>query len=91
MASSIKKVDLFGVHYAVVDYALATELIMAFATAKKSFGVSALAVHGLMEAYNDDSFKQLVNQIDSSSRWSACSLGYECLASNSIKRSSIRP
>ena len=64
MASSIKKVDLFGVHYAVVDYALATELIMAFATAKKSFGVSALAVHGLMEAYNDDSFKQLVNQID---------------------------
>ncbi|MCP3988523.1 MAG: WecB/TagA/CpsF family glycosyltransferase [Actinomycetia bacterium] len=37
---------------------------MAAARQKQSFAVSALAVHGLMEAVNDDGFRQLVNEID---------------------------
>lgn len=64
MTSSVQKVDLFGVQYAVVDYVQATSIIIESAAAKKRCGVSALAVHGLMEAYADSNFKQLVNQID---------------------------
>lgn len=64
MATSVRKVNVLGVQYAVVDYALATSQIIAAAAERKSFGVSALAVHGLMEAANDGHFKELVNQID---------------------------
>jgi exopolysaccharide biosynthesis WecB/TagA/CpsF family protein len=64
MIPSLQKVDLFGVKYAVVDYALATSIILSAAAAKNRCGVSALAVHGLMEAYNDTDLRQLVNQID---------------------------
>ena len=64
MSVHIQKVSLFGIHYAVVDYAVATEMILDKAMAKQSFGVSALAVHGMMEAYNDLLFLGQVNQID---------------------------
>ena len=58
------KVDLFGVGITVTTYEDATERIMAAARERRSFAVSALAVHGLMEAVDDDGFRQLVNNID---------------------------
>lgn len=60
----MKKVSIFGVQYSVADYTSATELIIRNATANKSFGVTALAVHGLMEAVNNSSFMEQVNKID---------------------------
>lgn len=58
------KVDLFGVNISVTDYDHATEQIMAAARRHQSFAVSALAVHGLMEAVGDGEFRELVNRID---------------------------
>ena len=59
-----RKVDIFGVGISVTDYDDATERIMAAAREHRSFAVSALAVHGLMEAVGDEDFRHLVNQID---------------------------
>lgn len=64
MSIPFQRVSLFGIQYAVVDYALATQLIMEKALLKQSFGVSALAVHGMMEAYNNPLFLTQVNQIE---------------------------
>jgi exopolysaccharide biosynthesis WecB/TagA/CpsF family protein len=64
MTYSVQKVDLFGVQYAVVDYEIATSVIMESAASKKRCGVSALAVHGLIESYNNADLRQLVNEID---------------------------
>ena len=58
------KVDLFGVGVSVTDYDDATERIMDAAKARRSYAVSALAVHGLMEAVDDLDFRHQVNQID---------------------------
>ena len=58
------KVDLFGVGITVTTYDDATERIMEAARARRSYAVSALAVHGLMEAVDDDEFRELVNGID---------------------------
>lgn len=58
------KVDLFGVGLSVTDYDDATDRIMDAARSRTSFAVSALAVHGLMEAVDDADFRQQVNQID---------------------------
>ncbi|MEM9131019.1 MAG: WecB/TagA/CpsF family glycosyltransferase [Actinomycetota bacterium] len=58
------KVDLFGVGITVTTYDDATERIMAAARERRSYAVSALAVHGLMEAVDDDGFRRLVNNID---------------------------
>lgn len=57
-------VDVFGVRYMVTDYEDATERIMAAARERRSYGVSALAVHGLMEAVGSDHFRAQVNSID---------------------------
>lgn len=59
-----QKVDLFGVGITVTTYDDATERIMAAARTRNSYAVSALAVHGLMEAVDDPSFRELVNGID---------------------------
>lgn len=58
------KVDLFGVDYSVTDYSHATTLIMDAATERRSMAISALAVHGLMEAANDPEFMAKVAAID---------------------------
>lgn len=58
------KVDVFGVKYTVTDYVKATELIIAAAKEHISFGVSALAVHGLIECYNNPKLKEKVNKLD---------------------------
>lgn len=58
------KCNLFGINYAEVDYASATEIIMEKAEMRQSYGVSALAVHGLISSYLDVSLKNLINKID---------------------------
>lgn len=57
-------VDLFGVDYTVTDYEHATAAIIEAADERRSFAVSALAVHGLMEAVSDDVFRAQVKTID---------------------------
>ena len=64
MDMNIIKVSVFGIQYAVVDYASATRFIIESALKRERCGVSALAVHGLMEAYNQPEFKEQVNQLD---------------------------
>jgi len=64
MDRNLSKVSVFGIQYAVVDYTSATRFIIESALKKERCGVSALAVHGLMEAYNQPEFKEQVNQLD---------------------------
>lgn len=59
-----RKVDVFGVGLSVTDYDDATERIMVAARNRRSYAVSALAVHGLMEAVDDLTFREQVNRID---------------------------
>ncbi|AQG81392.1 WecB/TagA/CpsF family glycosyltransferase [Spirosoma montaniterrae] len=58
------KTNLFGVNYASVDYASATNIIINHAVDNRSFGVSALAVHGLMESNRNEVVRRHVSQID---------------------------
>ena len=60
----MRKKQLFTVNYAVTDYKAATEVIIQKANERKSFGVSALAVHGLMESVKDEAFKQDLHKLD---------------------------
>ena len=62
--SEIKKFDLLGVNYAALDYTKTVDIIINKAATNNSFGVSALAVHGLIEAYNNRQLNALVNTID---------------------------
>ncbi len=64
MSIQPQKVDVFGVQVSVTDYAEATARIMEAASARSSYAVSALAVHGLIEAVNDPDFRRQVNAID---------------------------
>lgn len=58
------KVDIFGVHYSVTDYEKAADEIIANAEANRSFAVSALAVHGLIESYRNPALKEKIEKID---------------------------
>lgn len=60
----MKKYSLFGVTYSATNYQQASDLIVDHAIRNDSFGVSALAVHGLITAYKTPSLKNLINQID---------------------------
>ena len=67
----LKKVDLFGIHYTVVDYTSAVKQIMEWvdglsneAVVTKGYGVTALAVHGLIEGYKNPELKNQINEID---------------------------
>jgi N-acetylglucosaminyldiphosphoundecaprenol N-acetyl-beta-D-mannosaminyltransferase len=60
----ITKKPLFNVSYAITDYEEATRVIINNAIDKRSFGVSALAVHGLIESYKDLLLRNKVNKID---------------------------
>lgn len=59
-----KKLQLFTANYSVTDYMRASETIIARARARKSFGMSALAVHGLIETVKDKAFRAQVNKLD---------------------------
>ena len=58
------KYSLFGIVYSATDYEEASTSIVQAAQERQSYGVSALAVHGLITAYNDPRLKEMVNRID---------------------------
>ena len=67
----LKKVDLFGIHYSVTDYTSAVDQIISWVAqieqqpaVQQGFGVTALAVHGLIEGYRNAELKQQINSID---------------------------
>lgn len=55
---------LFDIDYAIVDYQLATDVIIQMAVRRQSFGVSALAVHGLVTAVTDRRVGNAVRSLD---------------------------
>ena len=59
-----KKLQLFTANYSITDYLNASETIMAYARIRKSFGMSALAVHGLIETVKDKTFRAQVNKLN---------------------------
>lgn len=58
------KKQLFGVDYAIGDYDSLGDYILEAARLNRSMGVSALAVHGLMEAQQNSMMKNALNKID---------------------------
>lgn len=62
--ADLKKYSLFGVNYAATDYQEASTILVANAKRNASYTFSALAVHGLMEAYYRSDFLKTVNSID---------------------------
>jgi N-acetylglucosaminyldiphosphoundecaprenol N-acetyl-beta-D-mannosaminyltransferase len=58
------KYSLFGISYTATNYDEAANVIVEKGADRCSFGVSALAVHGLITAYHDPRLKAQVNQID---------------------------
>ena len=59
-----QKVSIFGIGLSAVEYPQACEELIAAAREKRSFAMTALATHGLMEAVADPDLRQLVNRID---------------------------
>ena len=60
----VSKKQLFSVNYSVTNYSEASDIIIEKAILRKSFGVTALAVHGLMESVKNKPFRNLVNKLD---------------------------
>ncbi|MCU0447245.1 MAG: WecB/TagA/CpsF family glycosyltransferase [Microscillaceae bacterium] len=60
----LEKRKLFAVSYSICDYESASDEIIRQARQNHSFGVSALAVHGLIESVKDPNLSELVNKID---------------------------
>lgn len=56
--------NILGTLVAAVDYAHATDLILAAAHEQRSFTVSALATHALMEARRDPLYRARLNSLD---------------------------
>ncbi|UCC39586.1 MAG: WecB/TagA/CpsF family glycosyltransferase [Candidatus Aminicenantes bacterium] len=59
-----EKRNLFGVYYAIVDYDSASDIIVEQGARHRSFGVSALAAHGLVTAVRDKAIGERVKKID---------------------------
>ena len=59
-----EKKPLFQIAYSITDYEKATQIIIENAKLRNSYGVSALAVHGLIECYNHKNLREQVNQLD---------------------------
>ncbi|MCU0289600.1 MAG: WecB/TagA/CpsF family glycosyltransferase [Acidobacteria bacterium] len=59
-----EKKNLFGIDYAIVDYHSASDIIIENAANHNSFGVSALAVHGLVTSIKDKSIGDRVKKIN---------------------------
>jgi exopolysaccharide biosynthesis WecB/TagA/CpsF family protein len=55
--------QVLGVNVSRVDYDTAVGAIIQAARARQSFGATALAVHGVMEAYRDRGFADLINRL----------------------------
>jgi len=58
------KKSLFNVRYSITDYDKASDLIIEKGLQKQSFGVSALAVHGLIETVRCKTFQNKVARLD---------------------------
>jgi|TARA_B100000959_G_scaffold226217_1_gene240726 exopolysaccharide biosynthesis WecB/TagA/CpsF family protein len=58
------KYQLFGVNYSIVDYALASDIIIKNAIENNSFGVSALATHGLITSVDNHKLRAQLKLID---------------------------
>lgn len=61
---AVFKIKLFGVDYSLTDYEKAAQLIVDCGLKHISYGVSALAVHGLIESYRNPVLLEKVNKID---------------------------
>lgn len=61
---NFEKAKLFTPEYALVDYESASDIILKHASENKSFGVSALAVHGLMTSIDNIELGRVINNID---------------------------
>lgn len=61
---NIFKKHLFTVNYSITDYDKASDVIIEKAISHTSFGVTALAVHGLIESVKNKTFRHLVNKLD---------------------------
>ncbi|MGE5340248.1 MAG: WecB/TagA/CpsF family glycosyltransferase [Candidatus Omnitrophota bacterium] len=59
-----EKRNLFGISYAIVDYESASDIIVENASQHQSFGVSALAVHGLVTSVKEKHVGERVKKID---------------------------
>jgi len=55
--------NVLGVNVSRVDYEAAVGAIIHAANDRRSFGATALAVHGVMEAHRDNAFAELVNRL----------------------------
>jgi len=64
MSLRFSKYQLFVPAYADVDYESASDIIIENASKRRSFGVSALAVHGLMESVKDKGLRRVIDKID---------------------------
>jgi exopolysaccharide biosynthesis WecB/TagA/CpsF family protein len=60
----IEKKNLFSINYSIVDYDRASDAIIEKAVRRESYGVSALAVHGLIESVWDQELASQVNKIN---------------------------
>lgn len=58
------KKKLFSVTYSITNYDAASDLIVEKALAKQSFGISALAVHGLIESVKNKTFRTCLEKLD---------------------------
>jgi N-acetylglucosaminyldiphosphoundecaprenol N-acetyl-beta-D-mannosaminyltransferase len=56
--------EVLGVNVSRVDYVAAVDAIINAAKQQRSFGATALAVHGVMEAYRDCEFAKTLNRLD---------------------------
>jgi len=63
-SEKLPTLSLLGVNVSRVNYDSAVEAIINAAKRRQSFGVTALAVHGVMEAYRDPAFRKLLNTHD---------------------------
>lgn len=59
-----EKRPVFGVGVTVTDYARTTEAVLAAAQSRRSFGLTALATHGLMTAAEDPDFAAVIESLD---------------------------
>jgi exopolysaccharide biosynthesis WecB/TagA/CpsF family protein len=71
LSTMLKKVDLFGINYAVTDYSTAVSQILTWVNkieaspaVSPGFSVTALAVHGLIEGYKNNELRNQINSID---------------------------
>lgn len=60
----MRKVDIFGIKYAVTDYVAATEMIIEAAKKRVKFSVFALPVHGVVECQQSPDFRKAVDAAD---------------------------